>query len=113
MGTMKIVYNNLIPFKGFNAINLFGVIFARKDAGMLSQRQLNHEAIHTAQMKELLYVFFYIFYMTEWIVKLPTHGRKAYGNISFEREAYEHDCEHNYLYSRKLYSWFKCFKLKK
>lgn len=27
---MKVVYNNLIPFKGYKAINLFGIIFARK-----------------------------------------------------------------------------------
>lgn len=24
---MKIIYNNIIPFKGFLAINLFGVLF--------------------------------------------------------------------------------------
>lgn len=27
---MKIIYNNIISFPGFAAINLFGVIFARK-----------------------------------------------------------------------------------
>ena len=31
---MKIIYNNIIPFKGFKCINLFGVLFARKDAMM-------------------------------------------------------------------------------
>ena len=29
---MKIIYNNIIPFKGFKAMNLFGVLFVRKDA---------------------------------------------------------------------------------
>lgn len=28
---MKIIYNKLIPFKGFIAINLFGIIFVRKE----------------------------------------------------------------------------------
>ena len=28
---MKIIYNNVIPFKGFTAINLFGILFARRE----------------------------------------------------------------------------------
>ena len=28
---MKIIYNNVIPFKGYWAINLFGILFVRKD----------------------------------------------------------------------------------
>lgn len=28
---MKVIYNNIIPFRGFTAINLFGFIFARKE----------------------------------------------------------------------------------
>ena len=53
---MKVVYNNLIPFKGYKAINLFGIVFARKGA-VLTGKDLNHEAIHTSQMKEMLYLF--------------------------------------------------------
>ena len=41
---MKVVYNNLIPFKGYKAINLFGIVFARKGA-VLTDKDLNHEAI--------------------------------------------------------------------
>lgn len=29
---MKIIYNDIIPFQGFKAINLFGILFARKEA---------------------------------------------------------------------------------
>lgn len=45
---MKILYNNIIPLKGFQALNLFGVILARKEYGELSEITINHEAIHTA-----------------------------------------------------------------
>lgn len=55
---MKIIYNDIIPFKGYKAINLFGIVFARKSARPLSDKNKNHEAIHTAQMRELLYVPF-------------------------------------------------------
>ena len=84
-----VIENKLIPFKGFKAINLFGVIFVRKGARMTST-DFNHEAIHTAQMKELGYVFFYVLYVIEWLYRLCKSGN-AYRNISFEREAYEND----------------------
>lgn len=29
---MKVIYNNLIPFKGYKAINIFGLVFVRKEA---------------------------------------------------------------------------------
>jgi hypothetical protein len=29
---MKIIYNKIIPFPGYKAINLFGILFARKNA---------------------------------------------------------------------------------
>ena len=60
---MKIIYNNIIPFKGFLAINLFGVLFVRGTYRDLSATVLNHEKIHTAQMKELWYIpfLFYLF----------------------------------------------------
>ena len=52
---MKIVYNKWIPFKGFFAINLFGTYFIREENKHIkvSKKTLNHEAIHTEQMKEL------------------------------------------------------------
>lgn len=104
---MKVIYNNIIPFRGFTAINLFGFIFARKECEPLSKRTLNHEAIHTAQMKELLYVGFYLWYVIEWLVKLFIYGKQAYRNISFEREAYTYDAYEGYLTIRKPYKWIQ------
>ena len=61
---MKIVYNNIIPFKGFLAINLLGVLFVRsKYKGRVSDKVITHETIHTKQMREMLYVFFYLWYI--------------------------------------------------
>lgn len=101
---MKIIYNNIIPFKGFSAVNLFGFIFARKAMNSIS---INHEAIHTAQMKELLYVFFYIWYFIEWLVLLVKFmdTMKAYRNIRFEKEAYDNERNLNYLNERKSYNY--------
>lgn len=115
---MKIIYNRFIPFKGFFAINLFGTLFVRQEKGKpqpyVSQRTFNHESIHTEQMKELGYVFFYILYFIEWIfrVLLPPYG-SAYRDISFEREAFDNQNDYSYLENRKRYSWVKyVFRLK-
>jgi len=90
---MKIIYSNFIPLKGFHAINLFGIVFVRKDGPKLDQRILNHESIHTRQMLELLIVGFYIWYIFEWIVRCLQYKNsyEGYRNICFEREAFSHD----------------------
>lgn len=103
---MKIIYNKFIPFKGFLAINLFGVLFVRGTAGDINERVLNHERIHTAQMKELWYIPFYMIYVLEWIVRL-FHRGNAYRNISFEREAYENERNLDYLNDRPKYAMWK------
>lgn len=103
---MKIIYNNIIPFKGFLAINLFGVLFVRGTYRDLSATVLNHEKIHTAQMKELWYIPFYVIYLLEWVVRLFMSGN-AYRNISFEREAYDNERSMSYLTNRKRYAMWR------
>ena len=103
---MRIIRNNIIPFRGFKAVNLFGVLFVRGDAAVTA-RDVNHEEIHTAQMKEMLYVFFYLWYVAEWLVRLAQYRdtKKAYRNVSFEREAYACESDMGYLQRRKRYAW--------
>lgn len=65
---MKIVKSKIIPLPGFAACNLFGVLFVRPKTYDRIKKgynkiMLNHEEIHTAQMKELLYLPFYILYL--------------------------------------------------
>lgn len=102
---MKVIYNKYIPFKGYAAINLFGLVFARKEFKPLSRITENHERIHTAQMKELLYLFFYLWYVIEWVIRLIQYrdSKVAYLNISFEREAYRNQNNLGYLKARKKY----------
>ena len=102
---MKIIRTSLIPRRKLAAINLFGIVFAPK-SGILSPRTLNHEAIHTAQMKEMLYILFYLWYLLEWLIRL--WGRtNAYRRIGFEREAYHHEHDKDYLKNRKPYRWIR------
>lgn len=105
---MKVIENKILPPKGYLAINLFGVLFVRKgNLDILDEFDVNHELIHTVQMKEMLYLFFYIWYITEWLIKLIKYksGHTAYLNISFEREAYTHQNDLDYLKTRRLWTW--------
>ena len=107
---MKIVVNSLIPFPGYKAMNLFGILFVRKDEQhTVTDITINHEKIHTAQIREMLYIFFYIWYVIEWFIKVFIYleFHEAYRNLAFEREAYENQDNLNYLNSRKHYNWIK------
>lgn len=109
---MKVIYNKYFPFKPFYAINMLCIVFVRKDVGYLSQYDINHEAIHSAQMKELLFLLFYFLYVAEWIWGLFKYRDtlKAYMNISFEREAYHNQSNLYYLQQRPMWSSFKYLK---
>lgn len=101
---MKIIRNKYIPFSGYKAMNLFGILFVRNNA-RIDEITLNHERIHSAQIKELLYIFFYVWYIIEWLVRLPKGN--AYRNISFEKEAYVNELDMNYLKNRKRFAFLK------
>ena len=105
---MKIIENKIIPVKGFSAMYFCGILFVRKGA-YISKFTINHENIHHEQAKELLFVFFYLLYVLEWFVRLFMKGN-AYSNVSFEREAYQHMYDLNYIKKRKRYSFFKYYR---
>lgn len=113
---MKIIYNKWIPFKGYLAINLFGVLFVRgvKEKTVISKEVINHESIHTAQMKEMCYIFFYLWYALEYLCIRIFHKKQgdAYADVSFEEEAYNNDKNLDYLKQRKPYAWLKFVKIK-
>ena len=94
---MKVIYNKIIPFKGFDAITLWPFIFAREQ---LTDIVINHENIHGRQQLELLIIPFYIIYLIEWIFK-------GYKNISFEKEAYSNQYNLEYLKDRKWYAMWR------
>ena len=108
---MKIFRSKRIPFKGFAAINLFGFIVVRRGI-FASETLINHERIHTAQMRELGFIFFYLLYGLEWLIRLPMKGN-AYRNITFEQEAYDHQNEPSYLEVRKHYAPYRYYLCKR
>jgi hypothetical protein len=54
------------------------------------------------------FLLFYIFYVLEWLIKIPFYGKKTYMNLSYEREAYTNEANLNYIKSyRKPFASFK------
>lgn len=111
---MIIIYSKHFPPKGFGAINLFGLIIARKGYGELNDVERNHERIHTRQMVEMLIIPFYLIYIIEWLIRLIQYQNRirAYHNISFEREAYAHMYDLDYLEKRKWYAFINYYRIK-
>lgn len=131
----KVIFNDIIPFRGFLAMCLWPFIFVRNSAASRYDTTADsHEHIHAEQQKELLAVgvmlsavgflagfgwwsllfipFFFWWYGIEWVVRLIQckDGHKAYRNISFEREAYANQHDTCYLQDRKRFAWFNYLK---
>lgn len=105
---MKIVENNILPFKGYKAMTILKWIFVRKGV-KLDERTINHETIHFKQEIELGFIFFYIWYIIEYLIKLlcTFDQKRAYRSISFEQEAYERQDNINWPTCRPRYYWTK------
>jgi hypothetical protein len=94
-----IIYNKLIPFKGYVAMTVFPFIFVRREYKPIGKRTINHESIHLRQQMELLVIPFFIWYRTEYLFRAIRYWsfKKAYKNISFEKEAFTNDKDDRYL----------------
>ena len=127
----KVIYNDIIPFKGYKAITILPFIFARNSAKWLKDYVLNHETIHLRQQIEVLiasaaviaalilifgwswwwmltsFGVYYAGYVAEWLIRWAVcHDRNlAYKNIAFEQEAYLNEHDMTYLKNRKLFAW--------
>ena len=125
---MKVKYIVFPKNFRFTAINLFGCFLVNKQyekdlksCPATYEKLIRHESIHTAQGKELLWLFFYLFYVLEWLFRLVQYrnaktadGKKdrkaAYRNISFEREVYANETDNQYLKRRKRFASFACIR---
>ena len=112
---MKVIYTRHFPPGSFHGINLFGTVFAQRRWGKMAPEELNHELIHTRQQWETAFLGFYLWYGVEYVVRLLQYrfdGMEAYYNISFEREAYAHQHEPDYLQQRRHYAWLRYLSLR-
>jgi hypothetical protein len=101
----KILKIKRLPLgKNYLAVTLGEFILTKEP---LTPSAVNHELIHVAQQRELLYIPFFIWYSIEWLVLCIKYRdrTKAYYNIRFEKEAYRHQRDLSYLKHRKHYHY--------
>ena len=114
---VKVRYNDkllnaLSWFMKVGGITLFPFIILRerfRDGSFYSKlapRIIRHESIHIEQQKQLLIIFFYPWYLIEWIIRLFMKGN-AYKNISMEKEAYANRDVIGYLDNRPFWAFLK------
>lgn len=127
---MKIVYNKIIPFAGYQAITLWPFIFVRTKN--VTDILLNHENIHGRQQVEVLAVavvlsvLLWLIGCSWWsLLALPLYlwlyvglwlymgfrkgWNKAYKANPLEREAYYYENAKWYLSERKPFAWLNFF----
>lgn len=136
MTKIWLVFNKIIPFKGYNAITFYPWVFVRKDASKWTLTDTRHETTHLWQQEEILMLgycatailailgvvswwwllavpfYFYVGYVLEWLIRIPICGfdtKLAYYNISTEQEAYLHQDDVTYNNNRKPMNWVRYF----
>lgn len=109
-----IIVNSIIPFGEYDVINIFGILFTKIKKGILTNKVVNHELIHTKQMIELGFIGFYLWYVIEYLIIRLFHKKQgdAYYDVSFEEEAYANEKDLTYINNRKPYAWVKYLKIK-
>ena len=107
---MILIFKHLF-YKNYVGLSLWPFIILKNDDLKDDTVLINHEKIHLKQQQELLIVFFYILYITEWLLRtlLYMDSYKAYQNISFEREAYANETNLNYPDDRKAFAFLRYF----
>ncbi|PRY31094.1 hypothetical protein CLV58_12357 [Spirosoma oryzae] len=68
---------------------------------------VNHERIHLRQQAELGVLPFYLWYLTEYLIRRIQYRDhyEAYRNISFEREAFANETNLTYLRTRRWWTF--------
>lgn len=102
----------LVDWLWFAAITFGPFIFIRKKDYHIVL--LNHEYIHLYQQKELFFAGAYVVYVVEYFCKLLYYRsfKKAYYNVSFEREAFLCQNVVGYCANRKPFTSFKFIYVK-
>lgn len=105
---MILFCTHIIP-KGYSSITLYPFVFLKNKRQKNDVILLNHERIHIVQQKELLVLFFYLWYIIEFFVRLMMYKswNTAYRNISFEQEAYTNELNLTYIKKRPRWAFLK------
>jgi hypothetical protein len=96
--------------KNYRGMTLWPLLLVARDQDCEDPVFINHENIHAVQQKELLLVFFYVWYVLDYLKhRISKSHHDAYRSIIFEKEAYNMELDLEYLNTRKVWA-FLSFK---
>ncbi|MBA5630639.1 hypothetical protein [Moheibacter lacus] len=106
---MFVVVISWLFAKNFRGLAIYPFIFLREKALKENLNIINHERIHLRQQIEMLWIFFFLWYGFEFLIRWIQFKNPlvAYFNISFEKEAYANEINLDYLKNRKFWSFTK------
>ncbi|MBA5793376.1 hypothetical protein H1R17_02705 [Flavobacterium sp. xlx-214] len=106
---MRLIISKFWVPKGFSGITIYPFIFARENFWKNNTIFINHEKIHLRQQIETLVLPFFVWYGLEYLIRLLQYQnrKKAYRNVSFEREAYANEQNPHYLKERRFFSFLR------
>lgn len=110
---MIILVINKFFGKRFLGITLWPFILIKNQALKGDKILINHEKIHLRQQIEMLVIPFYLWYVIEYLFRLLQYKDRhlAYKNISFEREAYTHEKNIEYLKTRRFFMFISYLRM--
>jgi hypothetical protein len=98
--------------KNYHGMTLWPFLLVSKRQDVNDTTFMNHENIHAAQQKELLIIFFYLWYAVDYLRhRITKSHHAAYRNIIFEKEAYAMERDLHYLNRRKNWAFLSFKKL--
>jgi hypothetical protein len=108
-----IVFKYLTP-RGFRGLTFFPFVIIADKEDKFNKVFINHEKIHIRQQLELLILPFFVWYTLEYLFRLVQYKdrKKAYYNISFEREAYFNEKDLDYLEKRFFWKFLNYLSYK-
>ena len=101
---------NYILWPGYSAMCIWPFLLVKQDVDLEKNPGiLIHEGIHARQQQEMLWLFFFLWYILEYLLRLMQYHkhRQAYHAISFEKEAFENERVPDYLAGRRPLAWMR------
>lgn len=101
----------ILPYLAANAMAVYPFILLKNKNQKKDEILIHHEKIHLRQQIELLILPFYFLYLFNYLINIFKYRNhyQAYYHICFEREAYRHEKELNYLSNRRWFNWINFY----
>ena len=102
-------FNKISPIN-FQGYAFYPFIFLSGEKSEENRFIYNHELIHLYQFEETLFIGYILIMTSNFLFNICKYRnfRDAYRNLAFEKEAYDHMNDLDYVKKRKRFAWLRC-----